>query len=35
MESRPVKSTEIRRKSEPQEYHECPASYSNVENDRK
>jgi hypothetical protein len=30
-----VKSTEMRRKSEPQYYHEWPASYSNVENDIK
>jgi hypothetical protein len=30
-----VKSTEMRRKSEPQEYHECPASYYNGKNDIK
>ena len=30
-----VKSTEMKRKVEPQEYHGCPASYSHVENDIK
>jgi hypothetical protein len=29
------KSTEMSWKSEPQKYHECPASYYNVENDIK